>query len=129
MSTPAVFTTILVVTVSAFTDTYAAVLADSFTCASDARLKKNIVALDRTIDKLDLIRGVYHDWVDESNSGRQIGVIAQEIQEAYPELVAEGGNGYLSVNYPKLTAVLLQSLKDLKAVALAKLAARTSPTL
>jgi len=33
------------------------------------------------------------------------------------------------VNYPKLTAVLLQSLKDLKAVALAKLAARTSPTL
>jgi len=30
----------------------------------------------------------------------------------------EGGNGYLSVNYPKLTAVLLQSVKELKALIL-----------
>ena len=45
---------------------------------------------------------------------RQIGVIAQEVQSIYPELITVGGNGYLSVNYPKLTAVLLQSVKELK---------------
>ena len=101
-------------------DTYAVVMADSFNCASDARLKKNIVDLDGTLDKLDLIRGVYHDWIDESQGGRQIGVIAQEIQAVYPELVMEGGNGYLSVNYPKLTAVLLQSVKELKALILSQ---------
>jgi hypothetical protein len=99
-------------------DTYAVVMADSFNCASDARLKKNIVDLDGALDKIDLIRGVYHDWIDESQGGRQIGVIAQEIQAVYPELVTEGGNGFLSVNYPKLTAVLLQSMKELKAMIL-----------
>jgi hypothetical protein len=32
----------------------------------------------------------------------------------------EGGNGFLSVNYPKLTAVLLQSVKELKALILSQ---------
>ena len=99
-------------------DTYAVVMADSFNCASDSRLKKNIVNLDGALDKIDLIRGVYHDWIDETQGGRQIGVIAQEVQAVYPELVMEGGNGFLSVNYPKLTAVLLQSVKELKALIL-----------
>ena len=101
-------------------DTYAVVMADSFNCASDSRLKKNIVDLDGALDKLDLIRGVYHEWIDETQGGRQIGVIAQEIQAVYPELVMEGGNGFLSVNYPKLTAVLLQSVKELKALILSQ---------
>jgi hypothetical protein len=101
-------------------DTYAVVMADSFNCASDSRLKKNIVNLDGALDKIDLIRGVYHDWIDESQGGRQIGVIAQEVQAVYPELVMEGGNGFLSVNYPKLTAVLLQSVKELKALILSQ---------
>jgi hypothetical protein len=123
-SSPALFNPTIVRTVSAFVDMYASVLADSFTCASDLRLKKNIITLDNTVEKLDMIRGVYHDWNDERLVDRQIGVIAQEIQAVYPELVQEGENGYLSVNYPKLTAVLLQSMKELKALALQKLACR-----
>ena len=82
------------------------------------------------MENLDLIRGVYHDWNDERIVDRQIGVIAQEIQAVYPELVMEGADGFLSVNYPKLTAVLLQSVKELKELALRKLAIReASPTL
>jgi cytoskeletal protein CcmA (bactofilin family) len=97
-----------------FLDVYAAIMADSFTSASDARLKKNIVTLNGALDNLQTLRGVYHDWNDPNQSeDRQIGVIAQEIQEVYPELVTVGGNGFLSVNYPKLTAVLLQSIKEL----------------
>ena len=97
-----------------FLDVYAAIMADSFTSASDKRLKKNIATLDGALDNLNTLRGVYHDWNDPSQSqDRQIGVIAQEIQAVYPELVTEGGNGFLSVNYPKLTAVLLQSIKEL----------------
>jgi hypothetical protein len=100
-------------------DIYAGLIADSFSCASDLNLKKNIVALDGALDKIDGMRGVYHDWIDENQSqDRQIGVIAQEVQAVYPELVATGANGYLSVNYPKLTAVLLQSVKELKAMVL-----------
>jgi hypothetical protein len=99
---------------------YATVLADGFNCASDARLKKDVVALEGALDKIDSIRGVHYHWIDASQpQSRQVGVIAQEIQAAYPELVMEGGNGFLSVDYPKLTAVLIQSVKELKAMVLA----------
>jgi hypothetical protein len=113
-----------------FLDVYAAIMADSFTSASDQRLKKNIVTLNGALDNLQTLRGVYHDWNDPNQSeDRQIGVIAQEIQAVYPELVQEGADGYLSVNYPKLTAVLLQSVKELKQLALQKLACRVSQAL
>jgi hypothetical protein len=99
------------------TDVYATVMADSFNSASDARLKKDIVTLEGALDKIDTIHGVHYHWIDgEQSKSRQVGVIAQEIQEVYPELVREGGNGYLSVDYPKLTAVLIQSVKELKAL-------------
>jgi len=108
-------------------DIYAPVIADSFNCASDMNLKKNVVDLDGALDKLDALSGVYHDWIDEQQSAeRQIGVIAQEVQAVYPELVAVGSNGYLSVNYPKLTAVLLQSIKELKAMVLEMVAEQVS---
>jgi predicted acyltransferase (DUF342 family) len=103
---------------SASNGVYAVVMAESFNCASDARLKNNIVNLDGALDKLDSIRGVYHHWNNEAQPNRAIGVIAQEVQAVYPELVIEGGNGFLSVDYPKLTAVLLQSIKELKAMVL-----------
>jgi len=100
----------------AYTDAYAAVLADSFKCASDRTLKKNIVTLDGALKKLDDIKGISHEWINKhQTSRREVGVIAQDVQKVYPELVAKCGNGYLSVNYPKLTAVLLQSVKELKA--------------
>ena len=105
---------------AAASDVYATLVADSFNCASDARLKKDVVSLDSALDKLDAIRGVHYHWVDAAQpQSRQIGVIAQEIQAVYPELVREGGNGFLSVDYPKLTAVLIQSIKELKAMAVA----------
>lgn len=98
-------------------DIYATILADGFTCASDVNLKKDIVALDGALDKLDQIRGVYYSWKDENKShDRQVGVIAQEIQAVYPELVQESGEHHLTVDYPKLTAVLIQSVKELKAL-------------
>jgi cytoskeletal protein CcmA (bactofilin family) len=101
-------------------DVYATVMADSFNCASDARLKKDVVPLEGALDKIDSIRGVHYHWIDAAQpQERQVGVIAQEIQAAYPELVREGGNGFLSVDYPKLTAVLIQSVKELKAMVLA----------
>jgi hypothetical protein len=107
------------------TDVYATVMADSFNCASDARLKKDIKDLDSALDKMDKIRGVTYHWIDESQpKDLQVGVIAQEIQSVYPELVREGGNGFLSVDYPKLTAVLIQSVKELKAMVLDLIAAK-----
>ena len=44
--------------------------------------------------------------------GNQIGVIAQEIQQVFPELIVEIGDGYLGVDYPHLTGVLVQAIKE-----------------
>jgi hypothetical protein len=98
---------------------FANLLCNSFTCSSDLNLKCNIVTLNSTLHNIDGLRGVYHDWNNqEQSSKRQIGVIAQEVQAIYPELVSMSGNGYLCVDYPKLTAVLLQAVKELKAMVL-----------
>jgi len=105
---------------AAASDVYATLVADGFNCSSDARLKKNVVELNGALDKMDAIRGVHYNWIDEKYPQElQVGVIAQEIQSVYPELVKEGGNGFLSVDYPKLTAVLIQSVKELKAMVVA----------
>jgi len=82
---------------------------------SDRRLKSNIVTLPNVLDKIDKIRGVSHDWIDPNKPEHELGVIAQEIQEVYPELVHTGDDGYLRVDYGKLSAVLLQAIKELKA--------------
>ena len=83
---------------------------------SDIRLKTNVVTLPNVLDRIDKIRGVSHDWISaENNNEHTIGVIAQEIQEVYPELVSRGDDGFLRVDYGKLTAVLIQAIKELKA--------------
>jgi len=51
------------------TDTnFARIVAASFTCTSDARLKKNIVPLDGALDSIDEFNGVYHDWNNENQN-------------------------------------------------------------
>lgn len=43
-----------------------------------------------------------------------IGLIAQELQQIYPELVNEGEDGYLSINYIELVPILIKSIQELK---------------
>ena len=45
---------------------------------------------------------------------RHYGVIAQELQELFPELVEEGPDGYLKVNYIELVPLLIRSIQELK---------------
>ncbi len=89
----------------------------SLNTPSDQRLKKNINTLINVLDKIDKIRGVRFEFIDQQRyaTGKQIGVIAQELQWVYPELVMEGADGYLSVNYSQLSAVLLQAIKEQQA--------------
>ena len=78
------------------------------TISSDARLKSNIVSLGSTLSKLLLIDGKSY----EKDGKQGIGVLAQEIQEVFPELVTEDGNEMLAVNYQGLVPVLINALKE-----------------
>jgi hypothetical protein len=48
------------------------------------------------------------------NGKKDVGVIAQEIEKVLPEVVHERDTGYKAVNYQKLTALLIEAVKELK---------------
>jgi len=60
---------------------------------------------------------VKHALYDEKSQlfqKKHYGLIAQELQELYPDLVYEGDDGYLSINYTGIIPLLIQSIKELK---------------
>ena len=80
------------------------------TLASDMRLKTNIMSLGATMSKLLQIDGKSYTF---KNSGKKsVGVLAQEIQEQFPDLVIERQDGMLTVNYQGLIPVLINALKE-----------------
>ena len=91
-----------------------ATLAGTITTGSDIRLKKNILPLQNSLTNLLKINGYTYNWIDTSKDKTlQMGVLAQEIQKIYPELVRTDEKGMLSVNYMGLTPVLIESTKEL----------------
>ncbi|MDA9875972.1 tail fiber domain-containing protein [Flavobacteriaceae bacterium] len=76
--------------------------------SSDARLKSNIVSLGYTLSRLLLIDGKSY----EMKGKQKIGVLAQDIQKVFPELVSEDANEMLAVNYQGLVPVLINALKE-----------------
>ena len=90
-----------------------ATLAGDLTVNSDARLKSNIVSLGSTISKLLMIDG--KTYTMKSNDAiEKIGLLAQEVQKAFPELVKQAGDedGTLSVNYQGMIPVLINAIKE-----------------
>ncbi len=86
--------------------------------SSDRRLKEEIQPLgDSILGKIGQIRPVRFHFKNEKThpSGTQIGLIAQEVQSQFPELIDESTSGYLSVSYSKFTAVLLKGLQEQQA--------------
>ena len=78
--------------------------------SSDARLKSNIVSLGSTLSKLLLIDG--KSYIMNKSGEEKIGILAQEVQEVFPELVSEDENEMLSVNYQGLVPVLINAIKE-----------------
>ena len=83
--------------------------------SSDIR-KKEIVSeidLDKAYDLIDKCKTIIYTLKDDPTAKAQIGVIAQEVQEFFPEIVSVDQYGFLSLDYAKLTVVILKVLKDL----------------
>jgi hypothetical protein len=86
--------------------------------SSDQQFKDNIVTLEGALDKVKAIRGVRFDWNDKQDvyEGHDIGVVAQEVEAVLPELVHyREHNDSKAVDYVKLTAVLIEAVKELAA--------------
>jgi hypothetical protein len=83
---------------------------------SDRRLKTNVRPLTDALASVDKLRGVRYEFLPgKGPTGEQVGVIAQEVEAVYPELVGTDPNtGIKSVNYAQLTPVLLEAIKELQ---------------
>lgn len=67
------------------------------------------------MDKVSAIHSVYFNYKDESPENIEVGVIARDVEKVLPEVVSENDEGYKSVDYSKLTPLLIEAVKELKA--------------
>jgi hypothetical protein len=85
---------------------------------SDGRYKKDIVTLTNALALIEKMRGVNFNWRTEEfpeqkfSETEQVGFIAQEIREVLPEVVSQGSDGFYTVDYSKLTPVLVEAVKE-----------------
>jgi len=90
--------------------------AAAFGSYSDSRLKENIVNLPSQLENITLLRPVEFDYIESEGGGHQIGFIAQEMQEVYPDAVGERSDGMLTVTgWNKTEARLVKAIQELKA--------------
>lgn len=84
--------------------------ATDFNSLSDLRLKENISPIDNVMDRLNMVKGVSFNWKD--NGHKSYGVIAQEIEKVFPELVKSDAESQKTVSYIPLIAFLLEAVKS-----------------
>ena len=86
------------------------ITATDFNTSSDANLKDEVCVIESSLDKVIQINGVSFKW--KANGEKSLGVIAQNIEEVFPELVKDGED-HKSVNYNGLIGVLIEAVKEL----------------
>lgn len=86
----------------------------SFYELSDSTLKKNITPLNNTLSKIKNLDVVTYNWKNEraKNSNQEIGFLAQEVEQQFPQLVQTNNKGEKAVSYTHMVPVLLESIKE-----------------
>ncbi|MBO2010859.1 tail fiber domain-containing protein [Hymenobacter negativus] len=97
------------------------VRANGVVLTSDARFKQHVRPLGSALAAVLALRGVRYEWnaLGVKHGGTagapQVGVLAQEVEKIYPELVSTDAEGYKAVNYAQFTPVLIEALKEQQA--------------
>ena len=89
----------------------------SWSSSSDRRLKKNIRDLEGSLDRLLQLRSVTFEYKDpeviNELPGKRIGMIAQEVEEVFPDWVDVGGHGYKILTFRGFEALAVDALREL----------------
>jgi hypothetical protein len=84
--------------------------------SSDIRLKEDIVKIDSALNKISQLNGYSFTWNDKQTTyapgKKDLGVIAQEVEGIFPEIVKDRENGTKGVMYDKLVPVLIEAIKE-----------------
>ncbi|MCX6313633.1 MAG: tail fiber domain-containing protein [Sphingobacteriales bacterium] len=93
------------------------ILASAFNTISDKRYKKNIKPVHSALQKIKDLNGVSYQYNAQSypnmgfNETTQLGFIAQDVEKVLPEIVQTDDRGYKSIDYSKVTPVLVEAMK------------------
>ena len=89
--------------------------AQSWSAHSDRRIKTIHSVMQNNLSKLESIDPIYYSFNNFNDTTNRIGLIAQEVQEHFPELVAtDPKTDYLTLDYTGLIPILLGAIKELK---------------
>ena len=81
-------------------------------------MKENLIKITDALDIVTSLNGYYWKWndkVDESTkSSPGTGLVAQEVQKVFPEVIRERQDGFLAIDYQKMIGLLVEAIKDLK---------------
>lgn len=84
--------------------------------SSDRRLKKDIEPLPESLAKVMRLKPVSYRFIQSEDNRQEIGFIAQEVQEEFPDVVDEDGRGHLGIQYQRLTAPLVKAVQEQQAL-------------
>jgi len=90
------------------------------TCSSDRRFKKDITAFDHVLDHFTALQPVHYSWRASEfpdrhfGDSRAYGLIAQDVEQVFPELVVTNEDGFKAVDYSELPLLTIQAVKELK---------------
>jgi trimeric autotransporter adhesin len=88
------------------------VYAVKFNTNSDIRLKEDIKPLENTLNDLSKLEGKKYRNKQTETPLLEIGLIAQEVERVFPEVVSETNNGYKAIAYDGLIAILIEAIKE-----------------
>ena len=85
--------------------------------SSDFTLKTNIVPITYGLNTILKLNPITYNWINTEDLGiqKEIGFIAQEVEIEIPELIGKNSNGKLSLDYPKMVAILTKAIQELSA--------------
>jgi hypothetical protein len=92
----------------------------SIGACSDIRYKTDIKPIERAMSFVEQLQPIYYYWKQEEypdkhfNDRRQLGLSAQAVEKVIPEIVDTQADGYKSIDYSRLTPVLVRALRNNK---------------
>ncbi len=86
----------------------------TITDVSDIRLKENFMPIKNVLERLQKINAYSYNMINDETKKREYGVIAQELQKVFPEMVSvvDTEKGYLGVSYIQLIPIILEAIKE-----------------
>ena len=80
--------------------------------SSDRRLKTNINKIENAMDKIERLSGVFFNKIGDDK--RQLGLIAQDVNDVIEEAVYKDENGFLNIAYGNLMGLIIEGMKELR---------------